>query len=232
MLGVALRDYTLRESMKAVDGFLCDGKVSTIAYITTRGLMAAQSSDRLKEFLAKLDLTVAADSDILRAGGIVNRNRIREVDNDEFMQEFLKKLVRMKKTVYLLTGSAQQMETLRMGLASYQEGLKMIGSYSLDELQEQGYDEDYLVNQINVDTPNVIISNISSPQREEFFEANHMKLNAEVWLMLKDEVVHQKLTKGLFAKLGEWIVKKLFARRVTKYHSELEEETREETGVK
>lgn len=220
VLGVTIKDYSLREAMKMVDVFLRDGKLSTVTYITTRGLIAAETSESIKDFLTNVDLTITADSDILRAAGIVNRNRVREVDNDEFMREFLKKIVKARKTVYLLTSTKQQMETLQLGLASYQENLKIIGAYSLDELDEQGHDEDYLINEMNVNTPNVIISNISSPQRESFFDANHMKLNADIWLMLKDEVVHQKLTKNVWMTAREWFIKKMFARLVSKYRSD------------
>ncbi len=227
VLGVGIKVYTLREEMKRVDRFLGDGKFSTIAYITTRGLMAAQESEELRSFLGSLDMTVVADSDILRAGDIANRNNIRETDNDEFMQEFLKKLVRLRKTVYLLTGTKAQLLALQQALGSYEENLRIIGSYSLEELAEQECDEDYLVNEMNVKTPNVIISNISSPQREAFFEANHMKLSADIWLMLKDEVVHQKLTSGPFTRLREFMVRKLFARKVSRYQNDQNTDTEE-----
>lgn len=223
MLGVTVKDFTLREAMKQVDVFLKGGKLSIIVYITTRGLLAAEGSDVIKDFLNNVDLTVTADSEILLAAGINSRNRIREIDNDDFMHEFLKKLVRMKKSVYLITGTQQQMDTLRQGLVSFQERLDIIGTYSLDLLTEQGHDEEYLVNEINVAMPSVIISNIPTPQREEFFEANHMKLNANIWLMLKDEVVHQKLSRGIFVRLQEFLVKKIFARQVNKYRSESDE---------
>ena len=84
----------------------------------------------------------------------------------------------------------------------------------LDELEQ---DDDYLVNEINVETPNVLITNISSPQREAFFEANQMKLNVEVWLMLKDEVVHSNKHKGLFWILHDRVVRKLFKHKVVQY---------------
>ena len=182
-----------------------------------RDTMAAQDSEELRTFLSSVDLTVVADSDILRAGGIANHYNVKETDNDEFMCEFLKKLVRSRRTVYLLTSTDVQMETLKLGLCSYEEGLRIIGEYSLDTLLEQEHDENYLVNEINVGMPDVIISNISSPQREAFFEANHMKLNADIWLMLKDEVVHQKLTRNPLDKLKEFAVRKVFARQVSKY---------------
>ena len=48
------------------------------------------------------------------------------------------------------------------GTVSTKENLRIIGSYSLDELEQ---DDDYLVNEINVETPNVLMTYISSPQR-------------------------------------------------------------------
>lgn len=215
VLGVELQDYTVREAMRKTDYFLRDNKVSTIAYITTRGLMAAEESPELKTFLSNIDLTVAADSDILSAAGVYNRNRVKEIENDEFMEEFLKKLVRGKRRVYLLTGTKEQLGALKECLKSYQENLRIVGSYSLDELEK---DEDYLINEMNGLMPDVVISNISSPQRESFFENNHMKMNTRIWLMLKDKVVHATQGKNIFWRFADRISKKIFRRKVEKYH--------------
>ncbi|MBE5882496.1 MAG: hypothetical protein E7289_09385 [Lachnospiraceae bacterium] len=215
VLGVELQDYTVREAMRKVDYFLRDNKVSTIAYITTRGLMAAEESPELKDFLSNIDLTVAADSDILHAAGIANRNRVKEIENDEFMEEFLKKLVRGKRKMYLLTGTKEQLQELEQCLKSYQGNLRIVGSFSLDELEK---DEDYLINEMNGLMPDVVISNISSPQREVFFENNHMKMNARIWLMLKDKVVHATHKKDIIWRLGDMLSKKLFHRKVERYH--------------
>lgn len=221
VLGVDLQDYTVREAMRKTDYFLRDNKVSTIAYITTRGLMAAEESEELKNFLSDIDLTVAADSDILRAAGIENRNRIKEIENDEFMNEFLKKLVRGKRRVYLLTGTEEQLRELEICLKSYQQNLRIVGRFSLDALEK---DEDWLINEMNGQLPDVVISNISSPQRESFFENNHMKMNARIWLMLKDKVVHATHRKDILWRAGEWISKKLFRRKVVQYQSQEQEE--------
>ena len=209
VLGVELQDYTVREAMRKTDYFLRDNKVSTIAYITIRGLMAAEESPELRSFLSNIDLTVAADSDILRAAGVENRNRIKEIENDEFMEEFLKKLVRGKRKVYLLTGTKEQLQELEECLKSYQEKLRIVGRFSLDELEKE---EDYLINEMNGLMPEVVISNISSPQREQFFENNHMKMNARIWLMLKDKVVHTMRRKGIAWRLGDLFFKTLFRR--------------------
>ncbi len=221
VLGVELQDYTVREAMRKTDAFLRENKVSTIAYITTRGLMAAEESEDLKLFLSNIDLTVAADSDILRAAGIANRNRVKEIENDEFMEEFLKKLIRGKKKVYLLTGTGEQLTALEECLRSYQQNLRIIGRYSLDALEKE---EDWLINEMNAQMPDVVISNIDSPQRESFFENNHMKMNAHIWLMLKDKVVHATNRKRVFWRLGDLLSKKLFQRKVVQYQHQEQEE--------
>lgn len=222
VLGVELQDYTVREAMRKADAFLRDQKLNTIAYITTRGLMAAEQSPELRTFLSGLDLTVAADSDILRAAGIENRNRIKEIENDEFMEEFLKKLVRGKRNVYLLTGTKEQLAALEECLKSYQHNLKVVGSFSLEELEKE---EDWLINEMNSRMTEVVISNISSPQRESFFENNHMKMNARIWLMLKDKVVHSVHKKGILWRFSDMISKKWFRRKVEQYQNQEPDET-------
>lgn len=221
VLGVELQDYTVREAIRKTEIFLRDQKLNTIAYITTRGLMAAEESAELRSFLSNIDLTVAADSDILHAAGIENRNRIREIENDEFMEEFLKKLVRGKRSVYLLTGTREQLTELEECLKSYQQSLRIVGKFSLDRLEKE---EDWLINEMNSLMTEVVISNISSPQRETFFENNHMKMNAHIWLMLKDKVVHANRKKRVLWRLNDLISGKLFRRKVVKYQNQEQDE--------
>ncbi len=217
VLGVELQDYTVREAMRKTEYFFKDGKVRTIVYITTRGLMAAEESPQLREFLGNVDMTVAADSDILRAAGGANRNRIKEIDNDEFMEEFLKKVIRSHRTVYLLAGKQEQLQRLEECLKTYQQNLRIVGRFSLDNLEQ---DEDYLINEINGILPDVLISNMDTPLREEFFENNHMKMNTGIWLMLKDEVIHATYGRNLFWKITDRITKTLFRKKVVKYQSQ------------
>lgn len=219
VLGVELKDYTVREAMRKTDAFLKENKVSTIAYITTTGLMAAEESEDLKIFLSNIDLTVAADSDILTAAGISNRNRMKEIENDEFMEEFLKKIVRGKRKVYLLTGTKEQLAALEECLKSYQQNLRIVGRFSLDALEK---DEDWLINEMNEQMPDVVISNIDSPQRESFFENNHMKMNARIWLMLKDKVVRATNKKKVLWKISDLFSKKLFRKKVEQYQNQEE----------
>ena len=111
----------------------------------------------------------------------------------------------------------EQLEELKVCLKSYQENLQIVGRFSLDTLEK---DEDWLINEMNGNMPDVVISNISSPQRESFFENNHMKMNARIWLMLKDKVVHTTHRKDILWRVGDLLAKKLFRRKVEQYQKQ------------
>lgn len=82
VLGITMQDLTLRESMKKVEQFFKEGKVCTIALITMKGLIVAQDSPAIKEWMNSLDMTVPIDADILRAANIDHHSRIRDVEED------------------------------------------------------------------------------------------------------------------------------------------------------
>lgn len=223
VLGIPLTDYTIRESMKKVDSFLKDGKVSTIAVVTMKGLLVAHEDESIKEWMTKIDLAVPADVEILRAGDIAFLNRIRDVENNVFVTEFFKRLARQKKTVYLLSDNSAKLEKLKKEILSYEEDIRIIGSFSLNST-ENG--DDYVVNEINMTFADVLISNLESPGRESFFAENHMKLNVAIWMMVRADVDLSEKEKGLFRKLNKQILKEVFSARLIRYHVQNAEQER------
>lgn len=221
VLGVSLNDYTVRESMRLVEEYLKGGRLNTIAYISKKGILEADENEVVKDFITKMDLVVSTDSDILRAANVETRSRLKEIDENAFMEEFLKKLIRQRKTIYLLAQTQADLKQLEAGLESYQKGLQIVGRFVLDELEA---DEDFVVNEINKEEPSVLISILPSMKRIGFYDANHMKLNANIWLILKDNMVLHNRDKGFFRKLSEKLMGKNFARKVLQYQNDEENE--------
>lgn len=217
VLGTTLIDYTLKESMRKVDEYLRDRTTKVITYVTIKGVLNANENDQGKDFLEKMDMTVAADTDILRAADVATRNRVREVEGNEFMDEFLRKLMRNRKSVCLLTETNAQLSILSEYVKSYQEKLNIVGGFTLEDLQT---DEDFLVNEINIKEPNVLISLLSDTKRLEFFDENQMKVNVNIWLMLKEEMSLSNKRQGIFSKLYGTIMKKIFFKRVNEYNND------------
>lgn len=217
LLGITLRDYTLRESMKLASIYLNSGALNTISYISTQILVEAGENAEQKEWIESMDLTISGELDILRAATITNRNRFHEVENDEFMKEFLKKIVRSRKTIFLLSDSETSLANLHKELLEYQENIQIVGSYILDELSGG---QDSLINEINDIVPTVIISCMPYPYQEQLMYENKKRINAEVWIALPGNRKSKKRKKFGTGKISLYFDKRIFRKRVSKYQNE------------
>lgn len=214
VLSVGLNDYTVREAIRKVEEYFHDGKLHTIAYISKKGVMEADENEQVKEFITKMDLMVCTDSDILRAANVETWNRIREIDENIFMEEFLKKLIRQRKTLYILAETDVELLQLEEHLRSYQQNLHIVGKYALEHLSA---DEEFVVNEINVLEPDVLVSILPSMRRIEFYDSNCMKLNTNIWLMLKEDVVLHNKNKGLLRRISERFMRGVFKKKTLQY---------------
>ena len=70
ILGVALTDYSLKESLFMLDGFIKGGGLKTILYLTTPMLIMAGEDAEEKAAIEAMDMTLCGDADILRVAGI------------------------------------------------------------------------------------------------------------------------------------------------------------------
>ena len=226
VLGIPLLDLSTREAMKKMDGFFESGKLSTIAMISMRGLMAAQNDESIKAWMGEMDLTVPSDSAILQAGKISNRVRFREVDTNSFSKEFFKKLIRHNKSVFLLSDTEAGIQKMRDEIKSMEDSIRIVGSLTLGDIE---HGDDFIVNEINARFADVLISNISTPERESFFQENHMKLNVSIWMMVRpDTSLHHK-SENVFYKLYERLVTRVFHIRINRYEEQQNKENDSET---
>ncbi|NTV77843.1 MAG: hypothetical protein HGA25_01525 [Clostridiales bacterium] len=215
LLGIELTDYSLKESMKNVEKFLHNGPLDTISYVSTRILIEAAENEEQKEWISSMDMTICGEADILRAANLASRNRIKEVENDEFLKEFVSKMARGGHTVFLIAESEAKLANLEAYLKDYHSELLVVGTYLLGEGTES---EDAMVNEINDVAPDVIISRLSYPKQEKLIFDNKKRINGEIWLALLEQMDKPSHRSEKLHKVKVYLYKKVFRRRVNKYH--------------
>ena len=225
VLGITLKDYSVRESMRKVETYLNDGKVSAICYITAGGILEAESHPETRAFLEDMDLTIPADTDILKTVGITARYRFREVAGNDFLRLFLQKVSKNGDGVVLLSDTSENTDKLEKSISDRDSGIKIVGKFALNDLKN---DEEGLINDINVLAPTVIISTLSYPDREEFFKEHHMKLHAEVWLILPGNMIFTDKKPGIAGRIKAFFENKALKKTLDQYNRE--EESAEESA--
>lgn len=217
ILGISLKDYTLREKLSLADRYLKNGALNTIECVSAKTLMAAGDDPQQKEWLEAMDMIVYSDVDIARSAGITNRNRLKEIENNSFLKELLRRLAREKYPVYLLTDSEDTMQTLENDLARTQATLQIVGKYVFSP--DEGT-EDALINEINDKAPKVIVALSAYPAQESFIFQNKSRLNADIWLGLQKDSLVLGMEEKRIGVLLRKLQHKIFQRKVSRYENQ------------
>jgi|GEM_PF-1935705 len=215
VLGISMRDLSLREGLRECDGFMKSGSLSTICFLNTDLLMKAKDDDALRDAIQGMDMLVAGSTDILLSGGVTARSRIKEVKGNFFLRELLKRFAREKKKIFIIGNSDDELVLMREKLLQFASGITFFGSFIYGENEVSG---DAIINAVNSVLPDVIISLVESPAQELLMEHSRMMVNSRVWIALRPETLDN--TGGgrqAGSRLLRFIESRIFKRTVKKF---------------
>lgn len=176
--GIELDNYTVRETIMNVEKNMADNGFHTIEEVNMDMLIQAEADDVIREALASVEHTVIAERGILEAVGADSYQRKHEIDHHDFFYEMMKRIERNRLTIFIIGQSTQQTQQMCDRITELYPKCEVIGVGALDECSGN---LDALINEINSQTPNVIISVIPSPMQEHFLMDNREKLSAGLW---------------------------------------------------
>ena len=215
ILGMSLTDYSLREAVGITDRFLGNGSLNTILFVSAKILVGAGISEKQRIWIEGADLVVWSDAEIVRQAGIMEKNRIHEVENQEYLKEVLKRLARGKKPLYLLGESEEELEKLEYDLKNFRGDMNIAGKGVAGSIQAEWDDE---ANRINELAPVAVISRMPFERQAEIVECMKNFLNAEIWLMLDHEMLPDNRKVPFLKKiLSKWD-HHVFQKLLSEYH--------------
>ncbi|MBO5292345.1 MAG: hypothetical protein J6B10_04075 [Lachnospiraceae bacterium] len=216
ILGITFKYYSLRESLRLTEQYMKTGPLSTVVCVSKKQLIEAADHAELKEWVEHADLTVFCDPDILETEKNISRTRLKEAENQEYVHEFLKRAVKTRSKIFLLSDSKEQVDLLRETLFGRQGSLNIAGEGVLQG-QEETEADSTLVNEINSVAPRVIIARLPFTELCSFVERNRRFINAGLLLGLPQEGILAAEPRGFF-KLTGYAYRKIFRHRVKKYN--------------
>ena len=108
--GIQVDNYTVRESIMLVEKNMSRQIFTTLEEVNMQMLLLAETDERMRESLEKLDYSVIAETGILNAVGENSIQRNREIEDHDFYFELLKRLERNHKSIFLLGKSREELE--------------------------------------------------------------------------------------------------------------------------
>lgn len=171
-------NYSVREALLLVDGYLSGVSLKVIETVTMQMLTDAGSNEVVKRELNEADLTIVGEQEILQAAEMGTPQRMKETERHEFFYEFLKRVARSHKVLYLIGEKAEQVQLLKTFLEEEYPKVLVAGSASLEECQG---DFENIINEMNGETVDVVLSTLPTPLQEEFLEEHKSQMGVKVW---------------------------------------------------
>lgn len=178
ILGMQIDNFTVREAMLRLDTYMSSTVLNIIETVSMRRLILAAENETVRECINSADLSVIGEKEILSETGNALVQRTREVVNKDFMYELLKRAADNGRRVCLIAETKAQTEKMQEFFTAAQGNFVSVGNYALEDCTA---DADFLVNELNTLTPDIIISSLPSPEEEMFLTAHKDNINANVW---------------------------------------------------
>lgn len=181
LFGMEIDNFSLREEILQGEDFYNKTELNVIRTISMNMLSMAAENQIVRDAIAKADLLVVGDREILLEAGIYSSQRLREADEYGFMKEYLKRTTKKHSRVFLVAATPDALERLQQFIKSTYETLQIVGNYATEHC---GGEYDSLVNEMNAAQPDMILSVVESPVEDEILQEERTKIDARVWYSL------------------------------------------------
>ena len=113
ILGLHFGSYSLREEMGFVQNAFADNRFHCILTVSMQTLLMAGTNPAVKDCVEQADLIVVDDAEILKQAKISSNQRNREIEEQLFMKEFIKRMVRSERKLFLVAQTDADVEKLK-----------------------------------------------------------------------------------------------------------------------
>ncbi len=219
IMNVGLNFASVSDLLPVVDTFFQTPELNTICAISMRMIMMAQKEGNINEVLNGYDLALPGEEEILHHGNIKEARLSQEIKENLFFKEFMKRVESGEKKVYLLGDTEYQVNELKNYILKEYPQTFVAGQGFLTG----GKDVFALINEINILTPDVILSVIPSPQQEWFVRERKNMLDGKIWYGLNGNYRLNTAVRMVSARMETFVRKLSFKNLMERYHKEQEE---------
>lgn len=225
ILGIQLDNHTVREAIRQVETYLSNDMLNTIEKVSMKMLLAAETDPVVREAISTMDLTVIGEEEIIKAAGEATMQRVQETKANDFGYEFFKRVERNKKSLFLLGETEKKLVQVKEELQKTFPKLVFAGEYALEKCVG---DLEAVINDMNVTTPDVILSVLPSPQQEHFLMDHKDKMNANIWYGIGEAGIQKKKHRSIGSIFQSKMHMERLKNSINKYEKDSKTELEEE----
>jgi len=209
VLNVYIDDCKAADALDEVKEALTSYPARVVELVTTDMLMQLKETDRTREHMADFDLILAGDSELLSAAGVQDEAALKEAQDQLFLSLVFQYFHEQGARVYLLVESEEESQAFFDYLQQNFPGIQIAGMARVSAGHRA---DDMLVNAINGNEVDCVLSMLGTPLQEDFIFRNRTLLNTHLFLGLGAEAlpISRKNSVGeqVTSRLQRWMLKR------------------------
>ena len=186
VLGIQLNNYGIRDSFLVGEKYFHDDALNVIRLVTMGDLVLGSKDEDVKRALEETDLCVIEDKTILEEAGVTAPGRISELQGHDFFLEFMRRVYKNGRSIFILGESKESIEKLSALLKEQYWHIEIAGSGIICE--DEAVNEKTL-NDINILVPDMVISVLGSPLLDRFLNERRSQIYAKLLIALDPGII-------------------------------------------
>ncbi|MCI1305596.1 MAG: WecB/TagA/CpsF family glycosyltransferase [Lachnospiraceae bacterium] len=172
----------LDQTMERLSEFVQNDHLNTFAFLSRTTLIEAREDPHLSDYLRRLDAGVASETEVLEAAGITGGRVYEETAGHEYFERIFWQIVKGGLGVFLLCEDEPSCARLAKYLEETFPGIRIVGRTG--QTEGSGVDSDHVLNLINSENPDLIITGLNGNRQNLFMIQNQTKVLGKIWMNL------------------------------------------------
>lgn len=208
VLGIEINNYTAKEAMQRVIEYMKKDSLQVITCMTPKSIKHLTEEPEYFSQLEKYEVVLVESKELLQSAGVLDKQQIKEMEDQTFLRLFGRYLHKNQKKVFLLAETTLLLQEMQNFIMMKFPKITVEGTLVMEE---HAASEDMIVNAINMADADCIIAAVSSPMQEKFVKKYRTALNAKIWMGLGVEFV-KKDSESLAEILRKFVEKNILKR--------------------
>lgn len=182
IMGLEISVIEYEHLKKLLNEYLEDDYMNTVFLLSTRMLQQANEDEEYRKMLEEVDLLLPGESTILTLHHVDLLEMVGMVVDYRSFVQIMEEVHEQPKTMYLLGRSEEEIAMITSFCKRKFPLLNILGS----TYRDLEADSDVIINSINGEAPDILLSTIDSLKQGKWIVSNRRKLNAKLCISFGD----------------------------------------------
>ena len=210
VLGIRLDDYTAKDAMKEITGFIKEEAVSLVEVVTTESVMRMAQDEEGQRGICAMDMVLPGDRAILEAAEVKDEKLLQDAESHGFVKMLFQYLHKNSTSIFLLADTIAEAEELKRYNQKEYKNIRIVGYAAAPD---GTVSDDMLINKINGAEAECIIASVTSDKQESFICRCKNVLNVKIWVGISQMEAFFTEPQSLAHRIFVFINRKVLKRK-------------------